>query len=96
MAKECELLEISAVSGAGGADARDGGRERRSEIDESGAARTKAPPEGNAMGSHNLSSVEDEVEVGESTRCSSSCELELACMRTYGVRCRMTKASCID
>ena len=40
--------------------------------------------------------VEDEVEVGESTRCSSSCELELACMRTYGVRCRMTKASCID
>ena len=82
------------MSGAGGAD---GGRERRSKTSEFGAARTKAPPEGNAMGSHNLSSVADELVEEESTRCSSSCccSLARACMR-LGVRCQVTKASCID
>ena len=76
-------LEISAVSGAGGADARDGGRERRSKIDSSGAARTKAPPEGNAMGSHNLSTFVVDFDDGESTRCSSPCCSRELCMRPY-------------
>ena len=41
--------------------------------------------------------VVDELVGEESTRCSSSCccSLARACMR-LGVRCQVTKASCID